>query len=281
MSRDGGPRHLVQAAAVFFCLVGIGLWVTLIAGAWPLWTEVRPLTNLLSSRWDPINGHYGLWPFVAGTVAVTVLALLVAVPLALGSAVALLRRLWPPVVQPMEKVVTVLSAIPSVIFGWWGLLVVVPGVRRVFGGPGFSILAAGLVLALMLLPTLSLLFYQGLKAVPVRYQEGSDALGASPDQTLMRVLIPCAGPALVQGVLVGVARALGETMAVQMVIGGATRVPFGVTAPGATLTTQILTDGTVFPPGTTGHAVIDAMALVLMVGMYLLVRASERWGTAQ
>lgn len=275
----GMPRYVTLSATLLFGLVGLSLLAALVIGAWPLLGEPRPLANLMSPVWAPLAHRFGLMPFVAGTIVVTVIALGLAIPVSLGSAITL-SRLIPQNLQPAGvKMLTVLTAVPSVIFGWWGLLVVVPWVRVHVGGPGFSLLAAGVVLSLMLMPTFSLLYYQALRAVSMRYQEASDALGASPDQTLIGVVLPCAFPALVQGLFVGVARALGETMAVQMVIGGQTVMPKGLTAPGATLTTQILTDVTVFPQGTRGHAVLDLMALLLMIAMYLLVRATERWGT--
>ncbi len=273
------PRYVTRGATLLFGLMALSLMAVLVVGAWPLLREPRPLTNLMSPLWSPLTHRFGLVPFVAGTIAVTVMALGLAIPVGLGTAITL-ARLMPQTLQPAGvKLLTVLTAVPSVIFGWWGLLVVVPWIRGQVGGPGFSLLAAGVVLSLMLMPTFSLLYYQALRAVPSRYQEASDALGASPDQTLIGVVLPCAFPALVQGLFVGVARALGETMAVQMVIGGQTLMPKGLAAPGATLTTQILTDVTVFPQGTRGHAVLDLMALLLMVAMYLLVRAAERWGT--
>jgi phosphate transport system permease protein len=130
----------------------------------------------------------------------------------------------------------------------------------------------------MLVPTLSLLFYQALVSVPQSYHDASDALGATPDQTLLRLTFPCAAPSLVRAVLIAVARAVGETMAVQMVIGGRVLLPAEITSSGATLTSQLLTHLTVFAPNSQGRAVIDLIAVILMAAMYLLVRASDRWG---
>ena len=278
-SRDIQPRRLTALVTGLFALVGTGILAVLVIGILPIVARPRLFTDLLGGLWDPLAGHFGLAPFLVGTVVVTGVAIVLAVPLGLGVAVTLCQGFLGRLRASIVKALTVLTAVPSVIFGWWGLLVVVPWVRQHVGGAGFSLLAAGVVLAIMLLPTISLLFYHALYNVPRAYREGSAALGATPDQTLLRVVLPCALPALVQSLLVGVGRALGETMAVQMVIGGQTALPSGLASPGATLTTQILTDMTVFPPGTRGHAVLDAMALVLMVGMYWLVRVSDRWGS--
>ncbi|PSR22309.1 MAG: phosphate ABC transporter permease [Sulfobacillus acidophilus] len=277
MVRDRAPTRITAAATATFAVVGLGLIAALLLGAWPLIGEPRPLANLLGGLWDPLRGAYGLAPFFVGTVVVTATAMALTLPFSLAVAVVLSRPLPDGVRLGATRVLTVLTAVPSVIFGWWGLLAVVPWVRARFGGAGFSLLAAGLVLAIMVTPTLSLLFYQALRSVPRAFRDGSAALGATPDQTLVRMELPCALPLLIQAVLIAVARAVGETMAVQMVIGGQTVLPTGLTSPGATLTTQILTDMSIFPPGTRGHAVLDVMALVLMVGMYLLVRLAERW----
>jgi phosphate transport system permease protein len=280
MWRDRAPMRLTAKVTAIFAVVGLALVAALLVGAWPVIGEPRPMANLLGSFWDPLRGHYGLAPFFVGTVVVTATAMAVALPFSLAVGVVLSRPLPDAVRQAVVRALTVLTAVPSVIFGWWGLLAVVPWVRARFGGAGFSLLAAGLVLAVMVTPTLSLLFYQALRSVPRSYRDGSAALGATPDQTLVRVELVCALPLLIQAVLIAVARAVGETMAVQMVIGGQTVLPTGWTSPGATFTTQILTDLSVFPPGTRGHAVLDVMALVLMVGMYLLVRLAERWVAA-
>ncbi len=276
--RDRLPNRMAMGAALVFGLLGSSLIASLILGGWRILGEPRALANLLSNVWDPLAGHYGIGPFVVGTVVVSLLALVVSVPLALGTAVVVSQSVGRWVKESATQALNVLTAVPSVIFGWWGLQMVVPWVRTHAGGPGFSLLAAGLVLALMVLPTLALFFTQALARVPETYREASLALGGTPDRTLVRVILRCALPGLLNGLFVGVARALGETMAVQMVIGGNTLMPSGLRDPGATLTTQIITDMTVFPPGTRGHAVLDVMALILMIGMYLLVRLSERWG---
>ncbi|MCL5116458.1 MAG: ABC transporter permease subunit [Firmicutes bacterium] len=278
-THGGLARGLLAATALIFLVAGLGLVAALFLGAWRFLGEPSALSNLFGDFWDPLRNRYGVLPFIVGSVVVTLGALVMAVPLALGVAVTLAEQRTAGMKDFAVRALTVLTAVPSVIFGWWGLQMVVPWVRARVGGPGFSLLAAGIVLALMVLPTFSLFFFQSLERVPQSLREGSAALGATPDQTLWRVAFRAAMPGLTNGLLVGVARALGETMAVQMVIGGQTALPSSLTSPGATLTTQIITDMTVFPPGTRGHAVLDIMALLLMLGMYVLVRLAERWGS--
>lgn len=273
-----GAKLWVALASVVFMAVGLTMVLTLVVGSFPAWSQAQGLANLVGSHWQPLDHHFGLAPFFVGTVTVSVTALVIDVPFALAVAITLSEILVGKPRELARRLLAVLTAVPSVLFGWWGLQYVVPWVRATFGGAGFSLLAAGLVLAFMLLPTSSLLFMGALAHVPKTYKEASLALGATSDQTLVRMILPGAVPSLLQGLVVSFGRAIGETMAVQMVIGGQTAMPSGLTHPGATLTTQILTDMTVFPPGTPEHAALDAMAVVLLLGMYLLVRLSEVWG---
>jgi phosphate transport system permease protein len=275
--REMMMTRLTWALSGAFVIMGLGLMASVLVGSWPLLMAPHALGRLLSPLWDPLQGQWGILPFIVGSSVVTLLALCLAVPFALASAISVSRML-PPVVRPhATRVLAALTAIPSVVFGWWGLQMVVPVVRNLGGGSGFSLLAAAIVLAVMLWPTLSFLFAEALQSVSPAYVDASLALGATPDQTLVRILIPCAMPQLINAFLVAVARGLGETMAVQMVIGGQVAMPQGLLSPGATLTTQLLTDAALYPPGTRGHAALDVMALALVAAMAILVRISARW----
>jgi phosphate transport system permease protein len=284
MTRDQWDQIVERWQAAIFGVVATafvvagsgGFWV-LLWGSWPLWRQPGGWTNLLGTHWDPLASRYGLAPFVAGSVVVALLALVVSVPLSLGVAV-ISQRLLPGRWRPLlTQGLTVFATIPSVVFGWWGLQTVVPAIRRLFDVPGFSLLAAGLVLGLMMLPTLAVLFGHALGSVPNLWVEASYALGATEDQTLIFLIGRYVWPQLMRAVLVGLTRAMGETMAVQMVIGGQSAWPVHLLAPGATLTTQILTDVGVFPPGTLGAAALDVMALTLLVMMVVVIWWSERW----
>ncbi|MDA8193611.1 MAG: ABC transporter permease subunit [Thermaerobacter sp.] len=274
---DRRQQVLLGAAAGLYAAVGLGVLLMLLVSSGPLLLRVGVWQALLGVHWNPLAGQFGLVPFMSGTLLVTALAILLALPLAMALAVVGARVLRGTGPSLMTRGLTVLAAVPSVIYGWWGLTTVVPVVRRWSGGPGFSLASAGIVLALMILPTLAVLFQDALTRVPPTWQEGSLALGATDDQTLVRLIWPAARANLFRAMLVAVARALGETMAVQMVIGGQTIWQLNLLRPGATLTTQILTDLAVFPPGTAGYRALAVMALLLMAGMYMLVRISERW----
>lgn len=231
--------------------------------------------SLLGTLYQPTRDHFGLLPFIAGSLAVTAIALCVALPLALAVAVTV-TELLPRRMQAIRHVLSGLVAIPSVVFGWWGLNLLVPSIRWISGRPGFSLLAGGLVLAVMILPTLSLLSINALSRVSIRWVEGSLALGATPDQTLGRLILLVSRIPLLEASILAMGRALGETMAVQMVIGGRVLLPHSLLSPGATLTTQLLTDMSLLPPGVTGHYVLDFMALLLLIAMYGMVILVER-----
>lgn len=267
---------LIGASAAAFIVVGCGFVFVIAGGAYRFLSEPGRLGQLLAMPWDPLVHQFGVLSFVMGSAIVTALSVLLAYPFAMALAVTGSVVLRSTGQRVLTQILTVYSAVPSVIYGWWGLTVVVPAIRTFLGGPGFSLLAAGIVLGLMILPTMSIWFQTALKAVPETWQEGSLALGASEDQTLWRLIFPVVRPSLMRGTIVAVGRAVGETMAVQMVIGGHPGMASSLLQPGSTLTTQILMDMTAFPPGTPGHYALDAMALILLGMMYLLVRLGER-----
>lgn len=270
----------VWASAGLLVLLGLAMLAVLVSGTVEFVRSHGLNASLLGMLYDPSAGRFGLLPFIAGSLVVTAIALVVAFPLALSVAVVV-RQMSSSRIQTVRQVLSGLVAIPSVVFGWWGLGLIVPTIRALSGRPGFSLLAAGLVLAVMILPTLSLLSLNALARVPVPWVEGSLALGATPDQTLGRLILSVSRVALFEASILAVARALGETMAVQMVIGGRVLLPHSVLGPGATLTTQLLTDMSLLPPGVPGHHVLDFMALLLlgaMYGMVVLVERTRRMG---
>jgi phosphate transport system permease protein len=232
---------------------------------------------LFGFRWDPAAGAFGLLPFIWGSVVVGILALLVAIPLGVGLAVVLAKRVPLSVGRTVGGLLTGLVAVPSVVIGWWGLDVVVPAVRRLFGGPGFSLLAAGLTVAVMLVPTLAVLATEALRAVPASLEDASRALGADEDATLWRITLLAAAPGIVRAVILAAGRALAETMAVQMVIGGQPVARLDVAAPGSTLTTGILTHLAVFSPDSPGAEALTVMACCLFIGTFLLQRELGHW----
>lgn len=273
-----GSAGFFGLAAGLFTMAGVGLLVVMGWQSIPFLRAHRGLAEILRPEWNPAAGQFGLLPMVAGTVLVTLIATAVALPLAGGLAVVGGRLVSAAGAELWSQGLTVFAAVPSVVYGWWGLETVVPAVRHLGDSPGFSVLAAGIVLAVMMMPTMGLLLSRAVARVPGAWVEGSLALGATEDQTLWRLVWPAAKSDVGRGVLIAMARGAGETMAVQMVIGGQARLIDNVLEPGATLSTQILTDLTAFPRGTEAHSALWLMALLLAGLVYLLVWWGEGRG---
>lgn len=267
---DRAPARLFGAAALGLAAVLAGLVAFLAVGSARFLARETLGAVLLGTRWDPFRGTYQIGLFVAGSLIVSALALILAGPLAVAVAVFVRETATRAERRVLVLFLTLAGAVPSVAYGWWGLSVIVPFVRRVSGGAGYGLLSAGLVLTVMILPTFALLAARALEAVPGAWTEAALAVGATEDQALWTVVLPAGFAGIRAAALSALARALGETMAVQMVIGGTTDAFHGLFGPGATLTTQILTDMTLIPPGSPAHGVLDLMALLLVVGLGVL-----------
>ena len=212
------------------------------------------------SDWDPVRDHYGALPFVYGTVVSSLLSLVFAIPIALGVAVYLSELAPDFIRRPLGFVVELLAAIPSVVYGLWGIFVLIPFLREdlqpalgkalgftpFFSGPprGFGMLAAGLVLAIMILPTIASVSRDVLRAVPMPYREGALALGATRWETVWTAVLPSARSGVVGAIILGLGRALGETMAVTMVIGNRAEISASLFAPSSTMASVIANEYT-------------------------------------
>ncbi len=269
--------RLLGAATLLVATLVLTITLILVVGAAKfLQSRGWRIQVLLGAHWNPLAGHFEIGLFIVDTIIVTALAMALTLPFGLGVAVFGAYVAGWRERAALRWLLTIFAAVPSVAMGWWGLAVVVPSVRRIFGGPGFSLLAAGAVLAVMLLPTFSLLALEVLDKVPEDWHQASLALGASEDQNLLQMALKVSLPGLKTAFLSAVARAMGETVAVQMVIGGAVYGFHGVLGPGATLTTQILTDMAILPLGHPAHGVLDLMALILLVALMLLTTWAQR-----
>jgi phosphate transport system permease protein len=211
----------------------IGLFVTW--SGLPFFRAVSPAAFLTGTSWYPNDGTYGVLPMIAGSVAVTGSALAVGAPLGLATAVYLAEFAPRRLATPVRQSVQLLAGIPSVVYGFYGLTVLVPLLSRIYGGSGFSVLAGGLVLGIMILPPLVNLAEDAIASVPRDYRYGSLALGATRWQTVVRVTLPAARSGIIAAIVLAMGRAVGETMAVIMVTGNVTRMP-GLLAPVRTLT---------------------------------------------
>jgi phosphate ABC transporter permease protein PstC len=194
---------------------------------------------LFGLDWYPSERSFGLLPMIFGSLAVTLGALVIGVPFGLACAIFLtefsskrLRRIIKPIIE-------LLAGIPSVVYGFMGVVILIPFIRETLGGPGLSVLAASIILGIMILPTIISISIDSLQAVPPAYREGSIALGATRWQTTRMVLIPAARSGIIASIILGMGRAIGETMAVIMIAGNAIDIPHSILDPVRTLTSNI------------------------------------------
>lgn len=226
---------------------------------------------LTGTTWNPHQANasgqptVGALPMIAGSLCVTLLSCALALPFALGASIFVVEvapefgsKLFRPLVE-------LLTGIPSVVFGLVGLSVVVPWTRSWAGGTGYGIFSASLVLSLMILPTMTSLATDALASVPDAYRDGSYGLGCTRWQTVCHVVIPSAMPGILTATIMGMARAFGEALAVQMVIGNAAQMPQGLFTPAATLTSIITTSMGNEAMGTVYNDVLWSLALVLLL----------------
>ena len=270
----------------FFCLVLIVFIVAMILvfvaqkGLSTFFVnKVNPLAFLFGGKWDPSSGSFGALPMILGSFIVTILSAIIATPIAIGAAVFMTEISPKYGAKILQPAIELLTGIPSVVYGFIGLQVIVPFVRSIFGGTGFGILSGVCVLFVMILPTVTFMTIDSLKAVPRHYKEASLAMGATRWQTIWRVLLNAARPGIFTAVIFGMARAFGEALAIQMVVGNSAVIPTSLTTPAATLT-SVLTMGignTVM--GTVQNNVLWSLALVLLLmslGFNILVKFITR-----
>lgn len=195
---------------------------------------------LTGQKWKPGSGIYGILPFILGSLEVTAGALIVGVPAGLMTALYLSRFASRRMAKLLRPAVSLLAGIPSVVYGFFGLVVLVPLVREYLGGTGSSVLTASVLLGMMILPTIITVSESALNAVPDSYYEGALALGASHERSVFRVVLPAARSGVMAGIMLGVGRAVGEATAVMMVAGNRTTMPKDILKGVRTLTSNIV-----------------------------------------
>ncbi|HEY0381944.1 MAG TPA: phosphate ABC transporter permease subunit PstC [Candidatus Elarobacter sp.] len=218
-------------------------------------------------------GQPGSEVFVLGSLAVTFFAIAVGGPFGVAVGIFLAEIAPHRMTSVLKPAIELMVGIPSVVYGWLGLTLLVPLIRTHTSSPsGFGLAAAGIVLSIMILPTVITLSEDAFRSLPAALKEGSLALGATRWQTITRVLLPSASSGIAVALILGIARAIGETLAIQMVIGNATQIPRSLFAPTATLTTEIVTD---MPGAAQGslleHSLFSMALLLLMMAMVLIV----------
>lgn len=214
--------------------------IFLFANGVPAISQIGIFQFLLGTKWKPSNHLYGIFPMIVGSIYVTAGALLIGVPVGILTAVYMAKFCPKWLYKIMKSAVSLMAGIPSVVYGFFGLVVLVPFVRQTFGGRGMSILTASILLGLMILPTIISVSESSIQAVPQSYYEGGLALGASHERSVFFTILPAAKSGIFAGVVLGMGRAVGETMAVMMVAGNQAVFPKSITSGVRTLTTNII-----------------------------------------
>lgn len=238
--KEKAMKMIFLAAACVSILAVALICIFLFANGIPAIKEIGLFDFLTGTAWKPGNNKFGILPMILGSIYVTAGALIVGVPIGILMAVFMAKYCPQKLYRPLKTGVDLLAGIPSVVYGFFGLVVMVPMVREVFGGNGNSILTASLLLGIMILPTIIETSEAAIQAVPDKYYEGALALGATHERSVFRTVVPAAKSGILAGVILGVGRAIGETMAVIMIAGNQARMPAGLLKGVRTLTANIV-----------------------------------------
>jgi phosphate transport system permease protein len=278
---DKLAKYLFLTSALLMTILIISIIIFVGKQGLQTFSEVSTSQFFASTQWKPAEGQFGALTFITGTFLLTGLSVVLGAPLGLGGAIfmAKIAPVW--VREVLKPAVELFVGIPSVVYGLVGLTVIVPWIAQHIESPGYGLLAAALVLAIMIFPTILSVSEDSLRSLPSSLEEASYALGATRWQTIRRVLIPAAMPGILTSVILGMARAIGETMAVLMVLGNSPLFPKSLTTPTSVLTTEIILEMGHTPFGSTWNNALFLMALVLLIitlFLILLVRMMGRRG---
>src|SRR6478672_1083292 len=268
-------------AALTSVAITVGIVSLLAYESFVFFQSVSLVDFFTDTQWTPLfaDAHYGILPLVAGTLVTTAIALLVALPLGTVTAVYLSEYASPRVGEVMKPFLELLSAVPTVVYGYFALLFVTPVLQRIFPGlPGFNMLSAGLVIGIMIVPYISSMSEDAMRAVPMHIREGSYAMGATRFQTAFRAVIPSALSGIAAAYVLGISRAIGETMVVAIAAGMQPTLTWNPTEPAETITAYIVQVSMGdLPHGSIGYQTIFVaglmlflMTLVFNVGGYIL-----------
>ncbi|RJP31648.1 MAG: phosphate ABC transporter permease subunit PstC [Actinobacteria bacterium] len=268
MAREKYIKMLLMACASLSFLAILLIFLFIFQESLPAITRIG-IPNLFSAAWNPDKGQYGMLAFLIGTLLSTLGGLLIGAPLGIGTAVFLDQVAPSRMANVIRRGVELLAGIPSVVIGWFGLIILVPFIARITGSAGYGIAAASVVLAVMVLPTITALGAETLRSLPPELKEASVAMGATRWQTIRKVLLPAGKEGILVAVVLGMGRAIGETMAVQMVVGNSSQLTLNPFQPTGTLTSNLVTN--------MGEAVgnfraaLFAQALVLLILSMILI----------
>lgn len=238
--KETGMKILFLITACTSILAVALICIFLFANGLPAIAKVGPLKFLLGTDWTPLSNEYGIFPMIVGSIYVTAGAIVIGVPIGILCAIFMAefcpRRLY----KILKPAIELMAGIPSIVYGFFGLVVIVPIMQDLFGDSGKSVLTASILLGIMILPTIIGVAESAIRAVPRSYYEGALALGATHERSVFKTVVPAAKSGITAGVILGIGRAIGETMAVMMVAGNQPVVPDSIFSGVRTLTTNIV-----------------------------------------
>jgi phosphate transport system permease protein len=290
--------------AVFVPLILTGVIVSLVAGSLPALKEFG-WSFITSSSWNPVTEKFGALPAIYGTLVTSAIAMLIAIPVAFGIAIFITELCPPWLKRPIGTLIELLAAIPSIIYGIWGLFVFAPFLQStlqpllintlgnlplagsLFAGPplGIGILTAGLILGIMVLPFITSVMRDVFETVPTVLKESAYGIGATTWEVVWNIVLPTTRVGVIGGVMLGLGRALGETMAVTFVIGNSHRIPTSLLAPGTTISATLANEfteatGEIYPSSLVGLGLVLSFItlLVLAAAKLMLIRLQQQAG---
>lgn len=278
--KEKAMKGVFLAAACTSVLAVFLICVFLFANGFPAIGKIGPIKFLFGTKWKPSIDVFGILPMITASIYVTAGAILFGVPVALFTSVFMAHYCPKKIYRPLKSGIELMAGIPSIVYGFFGLVLIVPTIRQIFGGTGTSMLAACILLGMMILPTIIGTTESALRSVPESYYEGSLALGATKERSIFCVVLPAARSGILAAVVLGIGRAIGETMAVVMVAGNQPRMPQGIFKGLRTMTANIVMEMG-YATGLHREALI-ATAVVLFIftllinlGLSLLNRRAE------
>ncbi len=262
-------KYIFMASATVSIIAVVVICVFLFSKGFPTIAEIGVFNFLGGTVWKPLEGHFGIFPMIVGSIYVTAGAIILGVPIGILCAVFMARFCPPKLYKILKPAVDLLAGIPSIVYGFFALMVIVPVMQDIFGGSGKGILTASILLAIMILPTIIGVAESALRAVPESYYEGSLALGATHERSVFFTLLPAAKSGILAGVILGIGRAIGETMAVVYIAGNQPILPDSILSGVRTMTANIVLEMGYAADGIHRNALI-ATAVVLFVFILII-----------
>lgn len=262
--------HIVFLVSALVSVISVlVICLFLFSSGFPAIAEIGPINFLTGTSWHPLEGEFGILPMIVGSLYVTAGAIIIGVPIGILCAVFMARYCPPKLHKIIQPMINLLAGIPSIVYGFFGLVVIVPIMQNIFGSGGKGILTASILLGIMILPTIIGVTESAIKAVPESYYEGALALGATHERSVFCAMLPAAKSGILAAVVLGIGRAVGEAMAVVMVAGNQTEMPNGITSGVRTLTANIVMEMGYAADGLHRNALI-ATGVVLFVFILIM-----------